>query len=324
MRYLVVGLGNIGSRRRALLGARCVATADPFNPTADYRSVQDVPLDRFDAAVLAIPTDAKPALVEYLVGAGKHVLVEKPLPLADEGTARRLEALARDRGVALYTAYNHRFEPLIVRFKERMDAGVIGDVYHGRLFYGNGTVQHVKGTWRDTGLAVVEDLGCHLFDLAGYCFGAGGIDVAPVALQREETEASPDRALLVSRDGRVSFEMTYHSWRNSFAMELYGSKGSIHCFGLRKWGGSELIVRERVFPSGRPHETRETDQGEDVTWALELEHFERRSAEGRTDLANDWWIARTLNALETGEGPHPLPPSPARGSGGRRGGPQPA
>ena len=300
VRYLVVGLGNIGSRRKALLGERCVATADPYNPAADYQSVREVPLDQFDAAVLAIPTDAKPALVEYLVGAGKHLLVEKPLPLASEATVRRLEARARERGVALYTAYNHRFEPLIVRFKERMDAGAIGEVYHGRLFYGNGTVQHVKDSWRDKGLAVVEDLGCHLFDLASFCFGARGLDIVPVALQREETATSPDRALLVSRDGRFSFEMMYHSWRNSFAMELYGSQGSLHCFGLRKWGGSELIVRERVLPSGRPHETRETDQGEDVTWALEIEHFERLCAEGRTDLETDWWIARTLNALESG------------------------
>ena len=94
MRYLVVGLGNIGSRRRTLLEERCVATADPFNAAADYRAIEDVPPESFDAAVLAIPTDAKPALVESLVGAGKHVLVEKPLPLADEATARRLEGLA--------------------------------------------------------------------------------------------------------------------------------------------------------------------------------------------------------------------------------------
>ena len=298
MRYLVVGLGNIGGRRRTLLGARCVATADPYNASADYRSVEDVPLDSFDAAVLAIPNDAKPALVEHLVGHGKHVLVEKPLPLADDATAARLERSARERGVALYTAYNHRFEPLIVRFKERMDEGAIGDVYHGRLFYGNGTVQHVKGSWRDQGLSVVEDLGCHLFDLASYCFGGLGMEIVTVALQREETDASPDRALLVSRDGRVTFEMTYHAWRNTFALELYGSRGSIHCLGLRKWGGSELIVRERVFPSGRPHETRETDAGDDVTWAREIAHFEHLCAAGTTDLGNDRWIARTMRALE--------------------------
>src|SRR5688572_19540314 len=98
MRYVVVGLGNIGGRRRALLGERCVATADPFNEAADYRSVHDVPTDAYDAAVLAIPDDDKLDLSTYLLERGKHVLVEKPLPLPDEETTRRLEHLAAARG----------------------------------------------------------------------------------------------------------------------------------------------------------------------------------------------------------------------------------
>jgi hypothetical protein len=118
-----------------------------------------------------------------------------------------------------------------------------------------------------------------------------------IAVQSIETKA-PDRAVIASADGRFVLEVTYHSWRNSFAFELYGSKGSIHCLGLRKWGGSELLVRKRVFPSGRPHETRLTDEGPDVTWEREIAHFEQRCAAGQTDLSTDWWIARTLRELE--------------------------
>jgi scyllo-inositol 2-dehydrogenase (NADP+) len=299
VRYLVVGLGNIGQRRAALLGERCIATADPFNSAAEYRSVKDVPLDSFDAAVLAIPDDDKVELVTYLLTHGKHVLVEKPLPLPDEATARTLEALAREKGLALYTAYNHRFEPLLVAFKEWMDAGAIGEVYHGRLFYGNGTVKHVAGTWRDHGLGAIQDLGCHLLDLLAFAAGGRGIEMHLVSALSVETVA-PDRAIISSADGRFILEMTYHSWRNNFAFELYGEQGSIHCLGLRKWGGSELIVRKRVFPSGRPEETRQTDEGPDVTWELEVEQFERLCAAGgaSTDLSTDWWIARTLRSLE--------------------------
>jgi predicted dehydrogenase len=109
---------------------------------------------------------------------------------------------------------------------------------------------------------------------------------------------SPDRAVIASTDGRFVLETMYHSWRNSFAFELFGHDGSIHCFGLRKWGGSELIVRKRVFPSGRPEETRQTDEGPDVTWEREVAHFEQRCADGTTDLATDWWIAQTLQRVE--------------------------
>jgi scyllo-inositol 2-dehydrogenase (NADP+) len=342
MRYVVVGLGNIGQRRQALLGARCVATADPFNETAAYRSVRDVPVDAFDAAVLAIPDDDKIELVSYLLEQGKHVLVEKPLPLPDQETTRRLEELARSRGLSLYTAYNHRFEPLLVEFKEQVGAGAIGEIYHGRLFYGNGTVRHVAGTWRDQGLGAIQDLGCHLLDLLAFAvlpphpptpsflpwslsaspplhgpasgrggergqgspsppqWGGGqevGDTMLLIAAQSIET-AAPDHAIMTSADGRFTLEVTYHSWRNSFAFELYGSEGSIHCYGLRKWGGSELLVRKRVFPSGRPHETRLTDEGPDITWEREIAHFEQRCAAGQTDLSTDRWIARTLRGLE--------------------------
>jgi len=117
------------------------------------------------------------------------------------------------------------------------------------------------------------------------------------AAQRIETH-SPDRAVIASADGRFVLETTYHSWRNSFAYELFGHDGSIHCFGLRKWGGSELIVRKRIFPSGRPEETRQTDEGPDITWAQELAHFERLCDAGATDLSTDWWIAQTLRRAE--------------------------
>ena len=300
MRYVVVGLGNIGQRRRALLGERCVATADPFNAAADYRSVRDVPAGAYDAAVLAIPDDDKIDLATYLLEQGKHVLVEKPLPLPDESAAIRLETLARSRGLTLYTAYNHRFEPLLVELQGQVAAGAIGEVYHGRLFYGNGTVLNVAGTWRDQGLGVISDLGCHLLDLLAFAIApadGSASQVRLVAAQAIEAKA-PDRAVLASDDGRFVLEVSYHCWRNSFAYELYGSAGSIHCLGLRKWGGCELIVRRRVFPSGRPEETRLTDEGPDVTWEREVEHFERRCEAGQTDMTTDWWIARTLRGLE--------------------------
>ncbi len=63
--------------------------------------------------------------------------------------------------------------------------------------------------------------------------------------------------------------------------------------------GGELTVRTRVFPSGRPTETRWTDEGPDVTWEREVEQFERLCAAPAplTDLRTDWWIARAMHGL---------------------------
>ena len=73
-----------------MLGDRCVATVDPFNPAADYRQPDECPDERYDAAILAVPNDVKVRLMEYFLTRGKHVLVEKPLILdAATGDAAR-------------------------------------------------------------------------------------------------------------------------------------------------------------------------------------------------------------------------------------------
>lgn len=298
MRVAVVGLGVQGHKRRAAAAKECVATVDPVNPEAQHRRIEDVPLASYDAALLCIPDEPKLALLTYLASNRKHALVEKPLFAESSRALEDLKRLAEKNRVACYTAYNHRFEPLLAEMKRQIDQGVIGEVYHGRLFYGNGTVKHVAGTWRDHGLGVIQDLSCHLLDLLAFSGVAGpSTEMTLWTAQRVEAN-SPDRAVIASTDGRFVLETMYHSWRNSFAFELFGHDGSIHCFGLRKWGGSELIVRTRVFPSGRPEETRQTDEGPDVTWEREVAHFERLCVAGTTDLATDWWIAQTLNRVE--------------------------
>src|SRR5262249_28278000 len=140
----------------------------------------------------------------------KHVLVEKPLLLSDEGAADRLDQLARDHDVRCYTAYNHRFEPLIQQLRSLLDGGAIGQLYHGRFFYGNGTVENVKGSWRETGLGVLEDLGSHLLDLVSFLFGDGRPHFAACALDAHEAGAY-DHCTLVSvgSSPRLVLEASY-------------------------------------------------------------------------------------------------------------------
>ncbi len=173
MRYLLVGLGNIGGKRRAVLGARCVATVDPFNASADFRQPEECATDRYDAAILSVPNDVKVRLMEFFLTRGKHVLVEKPLIL-DPETGGQLSRAARAGGAVWYTSYNFRFEPNVLALKRHLEAGSIGRLYRVRMFYGNGTAGNIAGTWRDSPLGILEDMASHLIDLAGFVFGRFG------------------------------------------------------------------------------------------------------------------------------------------------------
>src|SRR3984957_708432 len=99
MRCIVVGLGVQGYKRRRFAGDDFVCSVDLQNREANVRELRDVPLDRFDAALLCVPDSAKIELLDYLIDHGKHALVEKPLVADDEAVLKRLEDKARRRGV---------------------------------------------------------------------------------------------------------------------------------------------------------------------------------------------------------------------------------
>lgn len=298
MRTVIVGLGIQGKKRMAAAGADVVATVDPVVPDARYATIEQVPLEAFDRALVCTPDETKYALLTYLLSHSKHVLVEKPLLASNTEQLRRLDELARSTKTACYTAYNHRFEPHVVRLKDLLDAGGLGTVYLARLFYGNGTALDVRqSSWRDRGLGVLPDLGSHLLDLALFLFGPGCAPFEAWSVNRFENRA-PDHALFGSMGRPVlTCEISLLSWRNTFAIDVFGSSGSAHVQGLCKWGPSVLTVRQRVLPSGKPHEEVQTVECADPTWEREYQHFDMLCRTGGANLENDLWIHAALTDI---------------------------
>jgi len=297
MRYLLVGLGNIGSKRKAVLGERCVATVDPFNPAADHRAPDDCPDDAYDAAVVATPNDVKLDLIRYFLDRGKHVLIEKPLMLSREAADDLLGRSAR-HGAVWYTSYNFRFEPNVVALRHHLRAGAIGRVYRVRMFYGNGTAGNIAGTWRDSRFGVLEDMASHLIDLAGFLFERFGTEFQVWDRRGYEVKGI-DHCLLATADRSIVIECSFLSWRNCWRIEVTGERGALEMDGLTKWGESRLVLLRRRFPSGPPEESCEIAHGPDPTWAADLAHFEEAAASGVTSCDNDLWISRTIMAAAT-------------------------
>lgn len=309
LRTLVIGLGVQGEKRRRHAGCAYIGAVDPNNPDADFPSLDAVPEGGFDMAVLCTPDAPKAALIERLIDAGKHVLVEKPLWAADETAIRALEAKARARGVAVRAAYNHRFEPHFQRMAALLASGALGRVYRCRLFYGNGTARLVRDSaWRDAGSGVIHDLGSHLLDTALYWFGQGAKDTALLAPRLRSASCyenrAPDHAAFEAAVGGVTVEaeMTLLSWRNHFTADVFAENGTAHIASLCKWGPATFVQRRRVLPAGRPPEETVTLRCEDPTWAAEDADFRGFAAavergEAETDLSRDAALNTALRAL---------------------------
>ncbi len=307
MRTVVIGLGIQGAKRLKFAGQDAVATVDPVAAKADHKKIQDIPLDRYDAALVCTPDDAKLSIVKHLLSAGKHVLVEKPLLASNLDHLKELRDLACAKKVACYTAYNHRFEPHLVRVRELLSKDLLGPLHLVKFFYGNGTARDVRqSTWRDRGAGVLADLGSHLLDLALFLFDKKDLKLEPWRLETFENHAF-DYAILGSQGKPLfEFEMTLLSWKNTFRVDIFGERGSIHVNGLCKWGPSVLEVRKRALPSGRPSEESETLECPDPTWEKEYAYFKKLCVSGESNLDNDIWIQSTLTGLEERTAPKVL------------------
>ena len=298
MRVIVVGLGVQGRKRLAIAGDQVVGTVDPVQPDAGYRTLGDVPVEAYDAAVVCVPDDAKLDLVSSLLGNGKHVLVEKPLLAPDNRAIEELAALGRRHRAVCYTAYNHRFEPHVARMKALLESGDLGRVYRCRLFYGNGTARDVRSSpWRDKGAGVLPDLGSHLLDTVLFWFGDRAWSFRIVSRHRFENAAFDHVVVGAEGEPVLELEMTLLAWRNHFTCDVLAEHGSAHIESLCKWGPSTFVHRRRRLPSGRPDEEAVTLVQPDPTWALEYAHFQRACALGEGNLANDLWINERLSAL---------------------------
>ena len=51
MRWLVIGDGIQGRKRKQILGKKCVGVLDPYSKTADFASIEDVP-QNYDVAAI--------------------------------------------------------------------------------------------------------------------------------------------------------------------------------------------------------------------------------------------------------------------------------
>lgn len=300
MKLVIVGLGTQGTKRYKLLKKYTVATVDPVNTKADYKTINDVPLDDYNAVFVCTPDSKKLDIINFCVKYLKHILIEKPLYFNNVKILKNLNKQIQEKKIVLYVAYNHRFEPNLIKVKKYIDKNKLGKIYSCKIFYGNGTARLVKNSvWRDNGDGVLSDLGSHLIDLIFYWFNNYNMKFRKVSFSKFENK-SYDNAFIMSDNTNIKFfiDMSLTSWKNNFSCEIVGEKGSVHVNGLCKWSDSIMSFRKRVFPSGVPKEKKFIVSKGDPTWELEHKFFfnivKKRKILDLNEQINNYKIIKNL------------------------------
>jgi predicted dehydrogenase len=126
----------------------------------DYRKVLDDP--EVQAVAIATPVSTHHRLTIDALGAGKHVLVEKPLA-ASVAEAEEMVRKAKDANRVLMVDHTFIYTPAVQKIKELVDNGDLGDLlYFDSVRVNLGLFQH--------DINVVWDLAPHDFSIMDYVF----------------------------------------------------------------------------------------------------------------------------------------------------------
>ena len=239
VRVAVIGLGLIGRERAEALAripdAQLVATVDPVAAPLEgsgvphHRGLDELALESFDCAVVALPHDVAVDVGRRLLGAGRAILVEKPLGVHG-AEARELEELAARVSRPSFVGYDYRFLPAIAELVRRGQLGELGRLRNLDLLVGHGGNPRSGEGWKldpaRAGGGVLLDPGVHLLDLllrltpevgcasveATRGFWPSGIEEDVVATFRAGATIS-------------SVRVSHVRWINTFRVELFGEDG---------------------------------------------------------------------------------------------------
>lgn len=236
IRILVVGQGLIGRQRAeavSLLAKRLpvnlAPTVDPLVEQASHRTLEEVPAEDYDAAVIAVPHDIAGSLAEHVWSLGKPLLIEKPLGLT-AAEARRLADAAQTVGTPSFVGYNYRFIPNIVELFRACADGALGRLRNVDFLLGHGGHPGSAEGWKlrpeRAGGGVLLDPGVHLLDLMLEL--DSNLACRHVAATRGfwGTGIEEDLVATFSHDDLLATVRVSHiRWVNTFRIEAVGEEG---------------------------------------------------------------------------------------------------
>jgi predicted dehydrogenase len=216
LRIGVIGVHNRGGladhAHQPENGVKLVAGADPQQKfldefgekydadflTLDYREL--LARDDLDAVFICSPDFCHEEQAVAALSAGKAVYLEKPMAISTEGCDRILKA-AYDNKAKLYLGHNMRHMPFVLKMKELIGRGDIGEVKTAwcRHFVGMGGDYYFKD-WhadRSKSLGLLLQKGAHDIDILHWLCGGYTRQVAAMGgltVYGDITDIDPDPA----------------------------------------------------------------------------------------------------------------------------------
>lgn len=199
-----------------------------------------------DAVTVSTPNVFHKDIILKALAAGKHVYCDKPLT-ASYAEALELCEAGRKSGLVAQMAHQFRFFPAVMRAKQILAEGRIGNImsFHGAYLHSGSIDKNKPIGWKQDkamgGGGVLFDLGSHMLDLLYSLLGEASELFASTRILYPERPNGKGEMVKIDADdsawillklpsgaqGMVEASKIYTGTNDDFSFEIYGDRGAL-------------------------------------------------------------------------------------------------
>lgn len=258
LRWGLIGCGDIANRRVApalklIPNCDLIAIArlhykltsnfaNKFGVNKCYKDWHDLIRDKdVDAVYIATPHNLHASMTIFAVESRKHVLCEKPMALNVRECEEMIDA-SKKNNVFLGIAYYRRFYPIIIRIKEILNSGGIGDPIIAKInaFEWFDLEPGDAHMWilnpAKAGGGPMKGFGCHRIEVLLNIFGEVSKITSHLSNLHFKREVEDTAFVGLEFKCKVLglITVTHAAYEKQDTLDIFGTKGSIHVPVLNK------------------------------------------------------------------------------------------
>jgi len=255
-----IGFGNIGKKRFKIIRSlknyktnilykvdKNFKICSNINNFKSWKKISNI---KTDLIIISIPTNEVKKIPLNIFKNTKYLLIEKPLS-TDINFVKKLKIICLKNKINLKTGYNLRFDDGLIKVKRFIKKKTIGNIYYVKINYSNGAVKT-----NTNNIGSLYDIGSHSINLLQWLLNKKKFFNYLKIIQRNElnNKTKDDNGFILMKLKKIAIQMQFGfcSWKNTFELELVGSRGYIKVESLPKWGTQIVYLGKRTFPSGLP------------------------------------------------------------------------
>ena len=283
MKCSIIGYGKMGKiREESILknGGEIINIYDPLTG-GDKDKVFG---DNSEVLFICTPNNFNVDYTIRGISSGKHVFCEKPPAMTVEQMNKVIISESLYDKKICY-GFNHRHHTSIIKMKEIIDNGSLGNVIWMRGRYGKNVDESHFDNWRfdynKSGGGILMDQGIHMLDLFYHLGGDFDIIKSSVSNKFWNIPSVEDNVFAILENSKTGVSASLHStmtqWRHIFSLEVFLDGGYLVLNGLKtpsgQYGDEILTISDKVNKGGSRSEELNIKYSVDESWDREVGEF---------------------------------------------------